>query len=365
MIDQVKIKEIYPQPDHAIYLDTASAGLISKSGIEKTMDFHQDFHKYGSKIFLQFITEELPRIRETVSQFLDDSVHEVAMIPNFSYGLNAVITSLSKLKRVLLFKEDFPSLTQPFLIGDFKVYWIESEDGFTIDMGELQHALIQNDIEILAISHVQYLSGFTIDIDSLGLFCKQHSIVLIVDGTQSLGNLNFSFRKSLVNIYISSNYKWMNAGYGTGILLIKQETLDAYTPKIGGYHSYKFIDNQWKYLPSILSYQPGHPNIPGLIMLKDALDFKIEIGMEFIHSHNLKLAKMFLRLNDRHASNRIIGSKESIIIGIRGDIKLANYLEENNIMMKFHNEIIRIGFHFYNTESDVEGFIEALVCYQE
>lgn len=363
MLDRNKINKAYPQPESTTYFNTSSFGLVSKSSIDKADKFNEGLHKYGSKQAEYFLEEELLLIRETVSAFIAAPVHEIALIPNFSYGLCAVIPAISNLKRVLLFKDDYPSLIQPFLINDFDVFWIDSNDEFTIDLEELKQSIVNNKIEILAISHVQYKTGFLIDIENLGNFCKLHDVLFILDGTQSLGAVPFSFNTTDVNIFITSNYKWMNGSFATGIMCIKQESIEKYTPKIGGFNSYKILDGQWKYNPSIYSYEPGQLNMAGLVLLKDALDFKMEIGIKNIAFHNLNLLNRLIEKIDSTTCT-VIGPSNNTnrcnIVGIRGDERLANYLDNQNILVKMSNEIIRIGIHFYNTEDDVDCIVESL-----
>ncbi len=70
----------------------------------------------------------------------------------------------------------------------------------------------------------------------------------------------------------------MNAGFGTGIMCIKQETMTKYPPKIGGFNRYNYLEKQWKYRPSINSYEPGHQNMPGLAMLRDAINLNSNLA---------------------------------------------------------------------------------------
>lgn len=363
MLDPIKIKKAYPQPVNTTYLNTSSFGLVSKTSIDRAKKLNEGLHTYGSKQADFFLAEELPLIRKTVSTFIDAPVDEIALVPNFSYGLCAVIPAISRLKRVLLFKDDYPSLIQPFLINDFDVFRIDTKDGFTIDLEELKQSVINNKIEILAISHVQYKTGFLMDIEDLETFCKQHKILFILDGTQSLGAIPFSFNTSNVNIFITSNYKWMNGGYGTGIMCMKKATIEKYVPKIGGFNSYKILDKQWKYNPSIHSYEPGYFNIAGLALLKDALDFKIKIGLKNIAFHNLNLLNRLIEKIDSTTCT-VIGPSNNKnrcnIVGISGDKRFANYLDDKSIVVKMSNEIIRIGIHFYNTEDDVDCLVESL-----
>ena len=363
MIDQQIIQKAYAQPEHSTYLNTSSTGLISKSSVDVACKFHNKMHENGSAHAELFLSKELPQIRETVSIFIDAPVSEIALIPNFSYGLCTVIPSILKLKRVLLFNNDYPSLIQPFQINDFDLFWIDSNDGFSIELEELKQLIIKHKIEILALSHVQYFTGFIIDIDELGLFCKQHDVLFIVDGSQSLGAIPFSFTTSHVDIYITSNYKWMNGGFGTGIMCIKKETIDKYIPKIGGFSSYKQVNGQWKYEPSIHSYEPGHPNMSGLALLKDAIEFKVKLGLKNIASHNLKLLNELISYLNSSSIN-LVGPADNMqrcnIICINGNEQLATHLHEQGIVVKMRNNIIRIGIHFYNTRKDIDHLIRAL-----
>ena len=264
---------------------------------------------------------------------------------------------------MLLFKDDYPSLTIPFTLNDFEVFWIESHDGFSIDIENIEQLNIEHEIEILAISHVQWLTGFTIDLNRLSGFCKTHDVLLILDGTQSLGAIPFSFRSSGVNIFITSNYKWMNAGYGTGIMCIDEHAMNRYPAKIGGFNSYKHIDKAWKYHASISSYEPGHPNMAGLALLKSTIDYKMELGVANIANHNINLVNS---LNEKisstpyHLVSPEDNNQRANIVSIYGNKNLEKYLLDHGIIVKMRNGMIRIGMHFYNTMEDINQLMNIL-----
>lgn len=367
MFDSEVIKSTYPQPENTTYLNTSSTGLVSRPSTIKAQIFNEDLQKYGSTHAEDFIVNELPEIRNTIGKFLDARIEEIALIPNFSYGLSAVIPSLAKLKRVLLFKDDYPSLTLPFTLNDFEIFWIESKNGFDIDVEDIIHNIIINKIQLVAISHIQYLTGYEIKLEQLSYICKSQGALLILDGSQSLGAIPFSFKSSGVNIFITSNYKWMNGGFGTGIMCINQDTLERFPPKIGGFSSYKYLEKEWKYTPSIQSYEPGHPNMAGLSMLKEAIDFKLNMGIEQIASHNEELIQILTK-KISSTSFELIGPMNNKnrrnIIGIKGDKSLEKYLIDHGIIVKMRNDIIRIGVHFYNTEDDIDRLVECLLNYK-
>jgi len=178
--------------------------------------------------------------------------------------------------------------------------------------------------------------------------------------------LPFSFRDSGVNILATSNYKWINAGFGTGILCIDQKTLEKFPAKIGGFNSLKYIERNWQYILSIHSYEPGHHNMAGLAMLKDALEYKLKLGIENIFNHNQMLSDRLTK-KSKLPSLRLVGplnrNHASNIVGIKGDKQLEKYLIQQNVVVKMRNNIIRVGIHFYNTVEDIDRLIQCLESY--
>src|SRR5205085_11541602 len=139
----------------------------------------------------------------------------VAMIPNFSWAMNAIVQSLKGTEKVLLYKNDFPSVTEPFRVNKFDITWVEDTDGFTLSMEQIEECITGRRVDMVVISHVMWQSGYTLDIATVGRLCKEHEVIFIVDATQSLGSLHVDIANLGADVFISSNYKWMNAGFGT------------------------------------------------------------------------------------------------------------------------------------------------------
>ncbi len=363
MLSDRNIKQYFPNQSNRVYVDTPSLGLISNSGVDKINQFMGSLHRDGSIRSEAFLQVDLPRIRKKIGSFVDAELEEVALIPNFSFGINALIPVLKKYRNVLLLEGDYPSLTQPFMLNDFDITWIYSQDGFYFDLNRIQETIEKKSIKVVVVSEVQYLTGFRMDIEALGKICKNNGALLIVDGTQSLGAVPYSFQRSAADIYIASNYKWMNAGFGTGIMLLKSDFLASHEPMIGGFGSFIQKDGEWKYAPSIASYEPGHLNFGGYLVLEDAMDFKSTLGIENIFQHNKALTDLLLRALHQ-LKIEVIGPYEnknrSSIVCLKDDVKIRSVLKKHNVVFKTRNDAIRLGLHFHNTERDIQKIITAL-----
>lgn len=346
-----------------IYLNTAASGLIPESISRRAMELQAALAANSSMRAEHWKMEELPRIRKTIATFLGAQTENLALLPNFSFGINCVVQALKGTEKVLLYRHDYPSLTEPFLIDHFDITWIDSKDGFGIDLEEMATLIEKKGIDIVAISHVQWLSGFKINIKKLGSLCREHGVSFIVDATQSAGALPINMTDLEIDVLIFSNYKWMNAGYGTGVMYMASSFLTKYPPVVGGYSSYVFRNNQSKYEPSIYNYEPGHLNMIGLTILEAAILAKQEIGLQGIADHNDQLTRYLLHEIAALSLQWIgpLNTADRCSIFFLKDLDgLGAWLSTNRVIATLRNDTIRISMHYYNTQDEVGLLIDCL-----
>ncbi len=348
------------------YLNTASCGLLNPQALESTNVLYNEMLTCSSKAAEDLRNNGLQRIRQTVADFLKAPVENIAFVPNFSYALNAIVQSLKGTEKVMLYRNDYPSVLEPFRINRFNISWIEAGDGFDIDIDALKSKLLSEKIQILAISHVQWMSGFRLDLNNIGNFCADNNIVLIVDATQSLGAVPIFIDELKIDVLIASNYKWMNAGFGSGVMYMSDAFLARYEPVIGGNTGYVMADEEWKHMPSVKSYEPGHLNLHGLLILEAAINQKLEIGIDSIEMHNMKLATQLVE-NIAIAGMPLLGNTDmanrSAIVLVQAEEALQQYLLNEGIVVIWRNGYIRISPHYYNTEVDIDRMINSFRGY--
>lgn len=352
----------------SIYFNTAGSGLLLKASVDAANAFQQATQINSSAVFLKWLLETLPELRKKTAKLLGAFENEVAFVPNFSYGLLPIIDSLKPhLHKVLLYKDDYPSLNMPFELSGFEVSYVESPDGYHIHLEDIKKVIDQNKPEIVAISEVQFLTGFRTDIQELGKYCRTKGIVFMVDGTQSTGAVNHSFSDLDVDVMISSSYKWLNGGFGSAVLCIKEDFLKRFPPAFAGYGSMKMSPDSWEYEPSIKSFEPGHLNASGLLQLEKAIDEKLAMGLDKIEQHNQKLIKKLLDgltpLPFKIKGCKKLEERLSIVC-FEADEALYNHLTQLGFAFTWRKGLIRVAPHFYNTEEEIEELIQALKDYK-
>lgn len=348
---------------NTIYLNTAACGLVSPATTAAANAMYAEFETNSSVRSEYWRFNEEGRIRETIARFLNVPAKNIAMVPNFSWAMNGIVQSLKGSERVLLYKYDYPSFIEPFRINNFDITWVDALDGFHIDTDFIKDCIAGRKVDIVALSHVQWGSGYKLDLQEIGNLCREYGVFFIVDATQSIGANKIDLSALHIDVFAASNYKWMNAGFGTGELYIADRFLDEYAPVVGGHNSYKMVADVWKYVPSVQSYEPGHPNMYGLTVLEAAINHKTDIGLATIEMHNSSLCRVFLD-SIQELPISILGdyttAKRSSIVLLKDENGLGEYIKEHNIVVTHRNGMLRVSMHYYNTEANVQALVSCL-----
>lgn len=342
---------------NTIYLNTAACGRIPQSVLQPGIDLYRNFEDTSSAASEHWRSAEYPQIKNAIAHFMGASVDNIALVPNFSWAMNAVVQALKGDEKVLLYKKDYPSVYIPFVRNKFNIVWIDDEDGFFIDLEKILSVVEAEQVDVVAISHVQWQSGFKIDLQALCSRCKALRVSTIIDATQSLGALDINVPAIGPDVLINSNYKWMNAGFGTGIMYMGAVFMEKYPAVVSGAHSSFYAAGNAAYT-GINDYEPGGVNMFGLSILHQAVTEKMAYGLDRIEAHNARLTALLLEklaaLPVQLIGDAGMQHRSSIVV-IEDAPGLHEHLKQNNIITTQRNGRIRISMHFHNTEADIDA----------
>jgi selenocysteine lyase/cysteine desulfurase len=346
-----------------VYLNTAACGLVPHANIAAANAMYTEFETNSSARSEYWRFNEESRIRETIASFLNVPAKNIAMVPNFSWAMNGIVQSLHGTEKVLLYKHDFPSFMEPFRINKFDITWVDTKDEFSIDIDFVKDCITNNKVDIVALSHVQWGSGYKLDLQEIGELCTQHGVLFFVDATQSIGAIEIDLSKPHIDVFASSNYKWMNAGVGTGELYVSDSFLEKYPPVVAGFNSYTFIEGKPVFSISVKCYEPGHHNMFGLTILESAIKHKQELGLANIEEHNRKLCQLFLDgIKDLRIN--ILGdysmNDRAPIVVLKDENGLGDWIKQHNIVVTHRNGLLRVSMHYHNTVEDIMALVDCL-----
>ncbi|MNQ81093.1 Cysteine desulfurase [compost metagenome] len=137
---------------------------------------------------------------------------------------------------------------------------------------------------LMSISAVQYASGLRIDLQRLGLGCRQRGVLFCVDAIQQLGALPFDAQAIDCAFAMADGHKWMLGPEGLGVFYCRSDLREQLKLHEYGWHmlehpaDYERAD--WEPSRTARRFECGSPNMLGAMALEASLSLLEEVGME-------------------------------------------------------------------------------------
>jgi selenocysteine lyase/cysteine desulfurase len=228
---------------------------------------------------------------------------------------------------------------------------------------ELKTGCHEQKPDVLLVTHVYYATGYVIEMEALlRAVDGANRPIIIIDGAQSIGNIELSSRIfQQVEYYATGAHKWLLVPRHLGILIRNRDLL-LNRHKYGSLETPKRPDSSYPFVSRPFSVTISYDPYFGLSsMLRNELQI---VRMNNIANHNRRLADLFrneiLALGYRALGDENQGSMVSVSFAGMTE-PLHRSLQLHGIKCKFlrieHSSdtlpTIRFCFHFYHGKDDV------------
>lgn len=353
----------------AIYLNHASVGPYPNATAQAVSN-HNRGRQFGPIENLDSDLKTLMECKENLAKLMKaPSIEHIALIGSTSSGINSALSTLSwdVGDEILVADIEFPSNVLPYKNLEkygVTVTILKTENG---DVPvELFEKAISEKTKVIAVSAVQFLSGYQADLQRIGDLCKKHNLLFFVDAIQGLGIMDIDVQKSHIDVLAGAGHKWLLAPFGTGYMYASKRILQG-RPAQKGWLSvsepWNLFDFEQDFAHGASRFEMGVNNVAGYYGLNATLKWFAQIGPEFIRSSIEELTEFLLTLNDEHlgwstfydGKSKYRGGIVTLEIpdNISADQLIAE-LKELNISLSVREGRLRISPHFYNTLQELE-----------
>lgn len=251
------------------------------------------------------------------------------------------------------------------------------------DQGELLvdelAGLISERTRLIGIVHVSNALGTINPVREVCRLARQQGVPVLVDGAQATPHLPVDVQDLGCDFYCLSAHK-MYGPTGIGLLWARESVLETMPPWQGGGEMItrvSFDETVYNDLPH--RFEAGTPNIAGAIGMAAAADYLHHVGLEAIAAHENRLLGYATSRMEAMAGLRIIGTAANKGPVIAFTVDGAHPNDVGTIIdhygvairtghhcampvMTFFNvsATARVSFGLYNTETEVDIFLEAL-----
>ena len=373
-----------------IYLDNAATSQTPNCVINSISDYYKNLNSNihrGVHSLSQMATEKYEDTRKKFkSHFNAKSSKEIIFTSGTTHSINLISSGFSKFlnegDEIIVSHLEHHSNIVPWQMlcekTGAKMLVIPMNDKGELDLNKFSKILSKR-TKVVFVNHVSNALGTVNDIEKIINLSHNVGASVLIDGAQAVPHFKVDVSKLDVDFYVCSAHKFCGPT-GVGILYGKKEWLEKLPPYQGGgemIDEVSFEKTTYSDLPN--KFEPGTPNIAGVIASGIALDYINNIGLEGIKEYEDYLldyaTKKLLEINGL----KIYGeskNKTSVISFNIGDIHpydIGSLIDNLGIAVRTGHHCaqpimdyfkipgtIRVSFCFYNTTYEIDSLVSAL-----
>ena len=373
-----------------IYLDNAATSQTPNCVINSISDYYKNLNSNihrGVHSLSQMATEKYEDTRKKFkSHFNAKSSKEIIFTSGTTHSINLISSGFSKFlnegDEIIVSHLEHHSNIVPWQMlcekTGAKMLVIPMNDEGELDLNKFSKILSKR-TKVVFVNHVSNALGTVNDIEKIINLSHNVGASVLIDGAQAVPHFKVDVSKLDVDFYVCSAHKFCGPT-GVGILYGKKEWLEKLPPYQGGgemIDEVSFEKTTYSDLPN--KFEPGTPNIAGVIASGIALDYINNIGLEEIKEYEDYLlgyaTKKLLEINGL----KIYGeskNKTSVISFNIGDIHpydIGSLIDNLGIAVRTGHHCaqpimdyfkipgtIRVSFCFYNTTDEIDSLVSAL-----
>jgi len=317
---------------------------------------------------------KLETIRGQAARLLNADRDEIAFINSTTHGIGLIAEGFPWRPgdSVVAPVEEYPSNIYPWMnlqSRGVELRLVATRDG-RIEIDDLASAF-DGSTRVLAISHVEFASGFRNDLDALAELCRARGVALFVDAIQGLGPLLIDVKRTRLDFLAADGHKWLLGPEGAGVLYVRRDWIERLRPIGVGWHSvvgsYNSPRNHFQLKPTAERWEGGSFNMPGLLGFGASLGLLIELGADQVSRRIMDRAAAVRELAGsagwRLPGSRLAADRSAIVPlereGVDPELAVKE-LRRQGIVASCRRGRLRLSPHLYNDQEDLDRLRIAL-----
>lgn len=381
-----------PYGKDLVYFDSGATAMTCQPAIDAMMDYYTNnsasVHR-GANYLSDIATDKFEAARKSIQEFVGaKDVNEIIFTKGTTDGLNLLASSFGG---SVLKPQDEVLVTEMEHHANL-IPWqqICAKTGATLKIwpitakGELDSSIpleerITDQTKIIAVTQTSNALGTNNPICDITQAAHAKKAYVVVDAAQSVPHLQIDVVNLDADFLVFSSHK-MFGPTGVGALWGRKELLDAMPPYQTGGHMVEHVTlKDATFAPVPTKFEAGTQAIAEVIGFGAAAEFLSNLDRDALHRHELNLMERMVEGMKKLPGVRIFGEATdksaivsfavngvhphdiSSIVDRSGVAIRAGHLCCQPVMQKFGvSAFARASIAFYNTEEEVDVFLESL-----
>jgi selenocysteine lyase/cysteine desulfurase len=366
------IRGEFPIFETATYLNSCSQGALAHSVRAAVEEWLTGWDANGAE--WGFWVERNEAFRAAVARLLHAESDDVAVTTSVSQGVSALASALpldGERNRIVISEYEFPTIGQIAHAQERRgaeVVHVQPDENGVIP-AERFAAAIDERTALVCCTTVSYRSGHRQDVAAIADAAHAAGALLLADSYQACGAVELDVRALGADVVTGGTVKYLLGTAGLGFMWLRPEAYERLVPTQTGWFADEDI-----FAMSIADYSPhasarrfdsGTPPVPALYAGVAGLSIVEDAGVATIETHVGDLVGRLLdgleELGARVATPRDPARRGPLVCVHSTDVDaLVAALAAESIVASSREDKLRVAFHLYNVEEDVDRLLEAL-----
>jgi len=239
-------RALFPDLEARAYLAHAAISPVSLAVQAEVGELLRDTARLGVRAF-PIWAERRAELRQDLARLLGVDPASIALTAGTTRGIGDVALAIPWRPgdRIACFRGEFPANVTPWQRVarrfDLELVWLEA-DAFRVAPDaaaeSLERALARG-VRLLAVSAVQFQTGFRMPLEAIGARCRAHDTLFAVDAVQACGVLPTDARAWQADFVACGAHKWLMGLEGAGLLYVHPDRIGALEPATAGWLSHE------------------------------------------------------------------------------------------------------------------------------
>jgi len=366
------VRAEFPLLETCVYLNSNATGATPRAAKTVLDEYWRTLERWRDEAWDRW-WDELQAHADEIAALLHAPAGSVICDMNVSTLLSRVLSCFDykERPRVVTSDREFPAL--PHALRAFGLYGLEpvtvpSQDGVEIDAERLIQEIDER-TQLVCVSHATFETGALLDLEPIVRRAREVGALVVLDAYQSVGVVPLDVTASGVDFVLGGAHKWLCGSYESAFLYVRPDLLPQLRPAASGWIASsdpmsfapptgwadgirRFAGGTPAALPSLLSR-------PGLAILRG-------IGVDAIRRQSLRWTDHIIERAD--AAELPVATprkheRRGGIVALRfpGADQVARDLIASGFICSYRGGL-RIAPHFYNTDEEIDQFMDELVC---
>jgi len=359
----------FPILDRTVYMISHSLGAMPRGASRRLQEYADIWATRGIRAWEEGWWNMPVEVGGLVGKIIGAGPGEVVMHQNVSICQSIIASCFDwsgKRNKVVSESLNFPTNLYIYHALErlgARLVTVPSEDGISVPV-EKMLAAIDEETQLVSISHVIFLSSFIQDVKAIVDRAHEVGAMVVADIYQSAGTVPLNVRELGVDFATGGSVKWLCGGPGAGYLYVRRDLWPQLEPMLTGWMAdrepFAFEADAIRYADDAYRFLNGSPNIPGMYAARTGYEIISEIGVENIRKKSMAQTSLLIDVAEE-AGFRVNAPRDpqkrggTVAIDVPNGYEVTKELLRRDFLVDFRPRAgIRVAPHFYSKDEELD-----------